>query len=152
MSSRGKRDLVSSRPQTQQRDSSLQEARIDTSYADGTRVLQSGRDKPARTADAVVASAPGVLELIQILERSLGILTTRAEIVPELRATQVVDLDEWFVAVEGLPSHTPEPVEELPISVSEPPNGPEFIFTAPLTNSLSISQSDASEMQLAFDF
>jgi hypothetical protein len=101
----------------------------------------------------------GVRVISALLDRYPILITSESDNVevaeseiPELRATQVVDLDEWFVAVEGLPSHTPEPVEELPIYVSEPPNGPEFIFTAPLTNSLSISQSDASEMQLAFDF
>jgi len=74
------------------------------------------------------------------------------EIVSELRATQVVDLDEWFVPVESLSSQEPEPVEGLAIALSEPAGTPEFILTGALTNSLSISQSDAGEMQLAFDF
>jgi hypothetical protein len=101
----------------------------------------------------------GLRVISALLDRYPILITSESDTVevaeseiPELRATQVVDLDEWFVAVAGRPSHTPKPVEELPISVCEPPNGPEFIFTAPLTNSLSISQSDASEMQLAFDF
>jgi hypothetical protein len=101
----------------------------------------------------------GVRVISALLDRYPILITSESDNVevaeseiPKLRATQVVHLDEWFVAVEGLPSYTPEPVEELPISVSEPPNGPEFIFTAPLTNSLSISQSDAGEMQLTFDF
>jgi len=77
---------------------------------------------------------------------------TEAEIAPELRATQVVDLNEWFVPVESSSSQKLEPVEELAIALSEPAGTPEFILTGALTNSLSISQSDASEMQLAFDF
>ncbi len=67
------------------------------------------------------------------------------EIVSELRATQVVDLDEWFVPVESLSSQEPEPL-------SEPAETPEFILTGALTSPLSIPQSDAGEMQLAFDF
>jgi len=74
------------------------------------------------------------------------------EIATELRATQVVDLDEWFVPVESLSSQEPEPVEELATALSKSAETPEFILTGALTNSLSIPQSDAGEMQLAFDF
>jgi hypothetical protein len=74
------------------------------------------------------------------------------EITTELRATRVVDLNEWFVPVESMPSQGPEPVEELAIDSSEPADTPEFISTAALSNSLSMRQSDAGEMQLAFDF
>jgi predicted RNA methylase len=74
------------------------------------------------------------------------------EIVAELRATQVVDLNEWFVPVERFSSHRPEPLPELAVTAAEPVDPPEFCLTGALTNSLSISQSDASEVQLAFDF
>ena len=74
------------------------------------------------------------------------------EIVAELRATQVVDLNEWFVAVERFSSHRPEPLAELAVTASEPVDPPEFFLTGALTNSLSIPQSNASEVQLAFDF
>ena len=74
------------------------------------------------------------------------------EIVSELRATQVVDLDKWFVPVESLSSQEPEPIAELAIALSNPAETPESILTGALTNSLSIPQSDAGEMQLAFDF
>ena len=74
------------------------------------------------------------------------------EMATELRATQVVDLNEWFVPVESLSSQGSEPVEELAIALSKPAETPEFILTGALTNSLSIPQSDASEMQLTFDF
>jgi hypothetical protein len=74
------------------------------------------------------------------------------EMATELRATQVVDLNEWFVSVESLSSQGSEPVEELAIALSEPADTPEFILTSALTNSLSLPQSDTGEMQLAFDF
>jgi hypothetical protein len=89
---------------------------------------------------------------ILISSESDNVEAAEPEIATELRATQVVDLNEWFVPVESSSSQTPEPVEELAITLSEPAGTPEFTLTGALTNSLSISQSDAGEMQLAFDF
>jgi len=89
---------------------------------------------------------------ILISSESNNVEVAGPEIVSELRATQVVDLGEWFVPVESLSSQEPEPVEELATALSEPAETPEFILTGALTNSLSIPQSDAGEMQLAFDF
>ena len=89
---------------------------------------------------------------ILISSESENVEVAEPEIATELRATQVVHLDEWFVPVESLSSQEPEPVEELATAVSEPAETPEFILTGALTNSLSIPQSDAGEMQLAFDF
>jgi hypothetical protein len=89
---------------------------------------------------------------ILISSESDNVEVAEPEMVTELRATQVVDLNEWFVPVESLSSQTPEPVEEFAITLSEPAGTPEFSLTGALTNSLSISQSDAGEMQLAFDF
>ena len=89
---------------------------------------------------------------ILISSESDNVEAAEPEIVSELRATQVVDLDEWFVPVESMSSQGPEPVEELATALSEPAETPEFILTGALTNSLSIPQSDAGEMQLAFDF
>jgi hypothetical protein len=89
---------------------------------------------------------------ILISSESDNVEVAEPEIATELRATQVVDLNEWFVLVESLSSQTPEPVEEFAIALSEPAGTPEFSLTGALTNSLSISQSDAGEMQLAFDF
>ena len=60
---------------------------------------------------------------------------TEPEIATELRATQVVDLDEWFVPVESLSSQEPEPVEELATALSEPAETPEFILIGALTSS-----------------
>ena len=89
---------------------------------------------------------------ILLSSESDNVEAAEAEIVSELRATKVVDLDEWFVPVESLSSQEPKPVEELAIALSKPAETPKFILTGALTNSLSITQSDASEMQLAFDF
>ena len=88
---------------------------------------------------------------ILISSESDNVEVAEPEIATELRATQVVDLNEWFVLIESLSSQTPEPVEEFAITLSEPA-GTEFSLTGALTNSLSVSQSDAGEMQLAFDF
>jgi len=74
------------------------------------------------------------------------------EITTELRVTRVVDLNEWFVPVESMPSQGPEPVEELAIDASDPADTPEFILTSALTNSLSVRPTDACEVQLTFDF
>jgi predicted RNA methylase len=89
---------------------------------------------------------------ILISSESDNVEVAEPEIATELQAVQVVDLNEWFVPVESSSSQTPEQVEELAIALSEPVGTPEFILTGALTNSLSISQSDASEMQLTFDF
>src|SRR5829696_2578695 len=88
---------------------------------------------------------------VLISSESDNVEVAEPEIATELRATQVVDLNEWFVPVESLSSQVPEPVEEFAITLSEPA-GTEFSLNGALTNSLSISQSDAGEMQLAFDF
>ena len=89
---------------------------------------------------------------ILISSESDNVEVAEPEIATELQAVQVVDLNEWFVPVESSSSQTPEQFEELAIALSEPAGTPEFILTGALTNSLSISQSDAGEMQLAFDF
>jgi hypothetical protein len=88
---------------------------------------------------------------ILISSESANVEVAEVEIATELRATQIVDLDEWFVPLESL-SQGSEPVEELARALSEPADTPEFILTSALTNSLSIPQSEAGEMQLAFDF
>jgi len=89
---------------------------------------------------------------ILISSESDNVEAAKPEIATERRATQVVDLGEWFVPVESLSSQEPEPVEELATALSEPADTPEFILTGAVTSSLSIPQSDAGEMQLAFDF
>jgi hypothetical protein len=89
---------------------------------------------------------------ILISSESDNVEVAEPEIVTELRATQVVDLNEWFVPIESLSSQRSEPVEELAIALSEPADTPEFTLTSELTNSLSIPQSDGGETQLAFDF
>src|SRR6185369_448817 len=82
---------------------------------------------------------------ILISSESDNVEVAEPEIATELQTVQVVDLNEWFVPVESSSSQTREEVEEVAIVLSEPAGTPEFILTGPLTNSLSISQSDASE-------
>jgi len=89
---------------------------------------------------------------ILISSESDNVEVAEPEIFTELRATQVVDLNEWFVPVECFLSHRTEPLVELAVTASEPVDPPEFLLTGALTNSFSIPQSDASEVQLAFDF
>jgi hypothetical protein len=89
---------------------------------------------------------------ILISSESDSVEVAEPEMATELRATQVVDLNEWFVPVESLSSPGSEPVEELAIVLSEPADTPEFTLTSELTNSLSIPPSDGGEVQLAFDF
>jgi hypothetical protein len=103
---------------------------------------------------------PGVNAISALLDRYPILISSESdhvelaepEIVAELRATRVIDLNEWFVPVECFSSHRPEPVAELAVAASEPVDPQEFFLTGGLTNSLSIPQSDASEVQLAFDF
>src|SRR4051794_33804977 len=68
------------------------------------------RARPARPADAVVAYAAGVFELIQKLECGLGILATRAEMIPELRQRhRAVAVDEGKGALDqGTPGFRSE--------------------------------------------
>jgi hypothetical protein len=89
---------------------------------------------------------------VLISSESDNVEVAEPEIVAELRATQVIDLNEWFVLVERISSHRLEPLAELAVTASESVDPPEFFITGALTNSLSIPQSDASEVQLAFDF
>jgi hypothetical protein len=102
----------------------------------------------------------GVAVISALLERYPILISSESdyvevvepEIVTELRATQVVDLNEWCVSIESLSSERSEPVEALAIALSEPADTPEVILTNALTNSFSIQQTDMGEVQLAFDF
>jgi predicted RNA methylase len=90
-----------------------------------------------------------------LTEADSNIMETEAP--PEMSPTQVVDLDQWIVAVTEPPSGNGHdaPGEPVPTLAIEPPAKSDFAFTAPPPGVLvSESQSgrDASEMQLAFDF
>jgi hypothetical protein len=81
---------------------------------------------------------------------------TELEIAPEMPPAQVVDLDQWIVAVTEPCSGNGHKAlgEPLPVSAVEPSARSDFALTPPSTVLVSESQSgrDASEMQLGFDF
>jgi hypothetical protein len=81
---------------------------------------------------------------------------TELEITPEMRPAQVVDLDQWIIAVSEPPSSNGHETvgEPVPASAIEPPAKADFALTPPPAVFVSESQSGraASEMQLAFDF
>ena len=79
---------------------------------------------------------------------------TELEIAPEMRPAQVVDLDQWIVAVTESHSGNGHKALGEPLPVSDEPAAKSAFTLMPSTVLVSESQSgrDASEVQLAFDF
>jgi hypothetical protein len=80
---------------------------------------------------------------------------TELEIAPEMRPAQVVDLDQWIVAVtEPCSANGHKSLGELAHASPEPTTKSNFALSAPPTGFVWGSQSaeDANELQLALDF